>query len=336
MKHLISDELVQTIQSKITELEELLSISRIDDNDLVGENLMREFHKEMQQLHGGATINSGISPIDAHFHGFGQGNYILIAARTSVGKSALALSIAFNLMKQKKKVLFIAMEMTAGEIIMRLASMYTKIPIWKFRKYQNTYASPLLHDFNDLISEKNLIVLNELSEENLRIKIKLMHEKYGLDAVFIDYIGLISSKDQKHGENQVLTRISRNIKLCAIENKLPIFVLSQLNRESVKRKDDKPILVDIRSSGSIEQDSDIVMLLYRYKEHSGGNLVLGPVTEIIVGKNRNGYIGVIDKLSFDHDTAKFAADEQSVPTVEQIEMSKTNYKQTKFDDDPDF
>jgi len=233
---------------------------------------------------------------------------------------------------QKKKVMFVALEMTASEIVMRLASMYSGIPIWQLRKFPDAYNRQGMAGFSSLIQERNFIVLNELSEENLRLKIKTMHEKYGLDAVFIDYIGLISSKDQKHGENQTLTRISRNIKICAIENRLPIFVLSQLNRESAKRRDDKPTLVDIRSSGSIEQDADVVMFPYRYKEIGvDGNRFMGSITEIIVAKNRNGDCGVIGKIHFEKDTTKFGAREDSVPHEEHIKNSK-QFTQPHFQD----
>jgi replicative DNA helicase len=296
--------------------------------------MIAEFQADMERLHNGKSLTSGLAPIDKHFYHFTEGNYILIAARTSVGKTALSLSMVFNMIQCNKKVLFISLEMSVSEIIMRLASMHSSIPIWKFKYDKDTYTSPLLHDFISLIERNNLIVLNDLSEENLRIKIKLMTEKFNLDAVFIDHIGLVSSKDQKHGANQVLTRISRNIKLSAIENAIPIFVLSQLNRESVKRKDDKPILPDIRDSGSLEQDADIVMFIYRYSEtNPDGNKILGEKTEVIVAKNRNGSCGTINNIQFKQDIARFIESYDNTSTTNEVlpeNWKKHKQQQTHF------
>jgi replicative DNA helicase len=287
----------------------------------------------MERLHSGKSIKSGIKPIDDFLYHFTAGNYVLKAARPSVGKTALALSMALNMLQRDKKVLFISLEMSVSEIIMRLASMHSGIPIWKFKYHNDTYTDPQLYDFNKLIERKNLIVLNELSEENLRLKIKIMKEKYALDAVFVDYIGLISSKDHKHGENQTLTRISRNLKVSAIENSLPFFILCQLNRDSEKRQDNKPVLSDIRSSGSIEQDADIIMFPYRYKEVDvDGYKILGSTVEIIVAKQRSGKTGTIGKIEFVKDIAKFQSNDNSVPTEAQITETKKQPQQIAMTD----
>lgn len=242
-------------------------------------------------------LQTGYKNLDDLTSGFEKGDLIIIAARPSMGKTTFALNLAANMaFKFNYKVAFFSIEMPAASLGYKIISMQTKIRFDDIRKGNISY--PKLSDLINEISnfyEKTLIfddssnlTLFDIQQRSRRIKMK-----YGLDVIFIDYLQLISPPKSIRPDNRniIIGEISKGLKSLAKELQVPIIALSQLSRNVEKREDKRPMLSDLRESGSIEQDADIVAFLYReayYKKQESGN----NYTEFLIKKNRLGSTGV--------------------------------------------
>lgn len=216
-------------------------------------------------------ITSGIRSIDKINGGFSEGDMIVIGARPSVGKSAFLTLIATKIASQNKKVGIISLEMNNAQIAGRMASYDTGID---FRTIYNNLFVDEKHraEFQAYISKHTTLLPIFVSDKtkvditDIKAKAAKLKNHHGCDCLMIDYLQLVSTEDSK-GSNreQEVAKISRGIKLLALEMKIPVIVLVQLNREVTKRsaKDRYPKLSDIRESGSLEQDADIVLMLHR-------------------------------------------------------------------------
>lgn len=247
-------------------------------------------------------IPSGYSDLDALTNGFQNSEFIVIGARPSKGKTALAISMAANMAgKYKKRVGFFSLETDSMALMQRLLAGEARV---NSHKMQNGFlseldiskigsASEFFYDFPMFICDTPNMRLIDLRTEARKLKAK---EK--VDIIFIDYIGLITSENRELARHEQVAEISRSLKQLARELKIPIVVLAQVRREV---KDDKPTLSDLRESGSIEQDADLVMFLHSSKKEGDGESEQGASSgremDVIIAKNRNGPIGEI-KLMF--------------------------------------
>ena len=254
-------------------------------------------------------LSSGFYDLDSITNGFQKSDFIIIAGRPSMGKTAFSLNIASNLIKNSKlPVLFFSLEMSKEQIMYRLLSMETNINQIRLKSgklYQHDWIK--LNKMIKIISKFPLFIDDtaDLSIQDIRSKIKtILFEQTELGLVIIDYIQLMqSSKAKIENRAQELSQITRSLKILAREFNVPIIGLSQLSRSVENRVDKKPILSDLRESGSIEQDADLVLMLYRNQLENQGKSN-SQLIELIIAKHRNGPIGSV-KLNFHQDQTKF-------------------------------
>nr|YP_010448047.1 replication helicase subunit [Nitzschia dubiiformis]UTQ75528.1 replication helicase subunit [Nitzschia dubiiformis] len=251
-------------------------------------------------------LPSGFSNLDVLTQGFQKSELIILAGRPSMGKTALSLNITLNSLKiSKLPVLFFSLEMSQEQIMYRLLAIETGISQTRLKNgqlYKNDWIK-----FNKAIKvfSKLPFFIDDspnLSINGIRSKIKQIFIKQNeLGLVIIDYLQLIQNLNIKN-ENRVqqISTITRLLKNLAREFNIPIIALSQLNRNVENRVDSKPTLSDLRESGSIEQDSDLVLLLYDGKYALSSDSII----ELIIAKQRNGPIGTV-KFSFNKKYIKF-------------------------------
>jgi len=261
-------------------------------------------------------INSGFYDLDSLTQGFQKSDLIILAGRPSMGKTAFGLNIAANIIKSSKlPVIFFSLEMSKEQIIYRLLSMEADINQMRLKSgklSQSDWAR--LNKVIKILSRLPLFIddTSSLSIPDIRSKLKtIIFEQGKIGLIIIDYLQLMQNSLLKN-ENRVqeLSQITRSLKILAREFNIPVIALSQLSRNVENRVDKKPILSDLRESGSIEQDADVVLMLYRDQSNNGNKLDLSVIqsTELIIAKQRNGPIGSI-KLEFDEKRTKFLNDQ---------------------------
>ena len=240
-------------------------------------------------------VPTGLSSIDLKLSGLQASQLILLAARPAMGKTALGLTMAWNAAKEGKSVAFFSLEMSILQLNYRLISMVSMIDLEQVMngRIKDDEWELLFRSVKD-IADKDLYVdeTPAISLSEMRSKLKRLKAERGLDLVVIDYLQLMSSDSNKENRQNEIASISRGLKSLSKELNCPILSLAQLSREADKRADHKPILSDLRESGAIEQDADVVMLLYRedyYDEEDNPN-----IAKVIVAKHRNGATGTID------------------------------------------
>jgi len=265
---------------------------------------------------------SGFYDLDSVTQGFQKSDLIIIAGRPSMGKTALSLNIATNLIKiSKLPILFFSLEMSKKQIMYRLLSMETSIPQMRLKNgklYKNDWIKlnkiiQILAKFPFFIDDST-----NLTTKDLRAKIKtIIFEQNEIGLVIIDYIQLMQNSNVKmETRAQEISQITRSLKTIAREFNIPIIGLSQLSRNVEHRSDKKPILSDLRESGSIEQDADLVLMLSKSQDlysnvsanFSADSLANSSdpekIIELIIAKHRNGPTGEI-KLRFNEKQTKF-------------------------------
>ena len=260
-------------------------------------------HIEMLMSRGGdlTGLRTHFKELDEMTGGLQPGDLIIIAARPSMGKTALALNFARNVaVGSTKKVAVFSLEMTTQSLVMRLLASEAQVDAAKFRNGFITQESHgQLVRAAELLSAANIWIDDTPAPTVLEIRAKCrrMHSQRGLDLVIVDYLQLARADNRVASREQEISEISRGLKGLAKELNIPVIALSQLNRGPEGRKDDKrPILADLRESGAIEQDADIIGFIYRdvvynpETEHPG-------LAELLIRKQRNGPTGTV-KLEF--------------------------------------
>ena len=258
-------------------------------------------------------LASGFYSLDSFTQGFQNSDLIIIAGRPSIGKTAFALSIILNVLNSSKlPVLIFSLEMSKKQIIYRLLSMETNISQLRLRSgklYKTDWIK--LNKILKIFSKIPLFIddTSNLSIYDIRSKIKVINSRYQkIGLVVIDYLQLMQSVESKN-ENRVqeLAKITRSLKTIANDFNLPVIALSQLSRSIETRSDKKPILSDLRESGSIEQDADLVLMLYknekRFTDDFSSNSI--KIIDLIVAKQRNGPTGNL-KIKFDPIRTKYS------------------------------
>ncbi|MCR5690840.1 MAG: replicative DNA helicase [Eubacterium sp.] len=256
-------------------------------------------------------ISTGFRDLDLKTAGLQPSDLILIAARPSMGKTAFALNIAENVaMNNHVSTAIFSLEMSKIQLAKRLVSMNSKVDSQHIRTgsldddewAKITESSIILGESSLVIDDTPSISINELRNKCRKLKM----EK-GLDLIMIDYLQLMSgnSGSKNISRQQEISDISRSLKGLARELNCPVIALSQLSREVEKREDKRPILSDLRESGAIEQDADVVMFLYRDEYYNKDSSSEKGVTEVIIGKQRNGPTCTV-KLKWLGQYTKFA------------------------------
>ena len=279
-------------------------------NSLVETGLKRLedlFHKKIS-LTG---LSSSFSELDHLTSGFQPSDLIILAARPSMGKTALSLNFALhNALYKKKKVAFFSLEMSKESVLMRLLSSLAQINLSQIMsgQIQEGRWSDLINSAGQLSATDFFIDdSSPLSPYEIRSKARRLKAKKGLDLIVVDYLQLMQLPEKSETREREVSEMSRLLKAFAKELKIPIITLSQLNRGVEGRANRRPILSDLRESGAIEQDADLIMMLYRegyYDEDSNDN-----TAEVIISKHRNGPTGTVE-LKW---APEFGAFENNIP-----------------------
>ncbi len=282
---LVSTRTTETIEQR--SIEKILTsvIEKIDSN---------------KKNDGVVGLESGFSQLDNLTTGFHEGDFIILAARPSMGKTALALNLAINIGKTVP-VYFFSLEMPSEQLAQRMISVVAIIDGNKLRKPKYLSAS----DWNKIYKSKEelskrAIIIDEtpgIKLTDILWKCRKMVKEQGVKVIVIDYLQLISHENKSGNRQEEVSVISRSLKELARELKVPIIALSQLSRKVEQREEKRPLMSDLRESGSIEQDADLIMFLYRegYYNRKDTADSLQDV-EVIISKHRNGPTGTVELM----------------------------------------
>lgn len=254
-------------------------------------------------------LATGFTDLDYKTSGFQPSDFILVAARPSMGKTAFVLNIAqYMAFKKNKAVAIFSLEMSREQLMNRLFSMESKVDSQSLRtgNLKDEEWSKLIESAG-LIGESNLIIDDTpgISIGEMRSKCRKYKLEHGLDIIIIDYLQLMTGSGRgTDSRQQEISDISRSLKALARELNVPVVALSQLSRAVEQRTDHRPMLSDLRESGAIEQDADVVMFIYRDDYYNKDSEDKG-IAEIIIAKQRNGPIGTVN-LVWLPDYTKFA------------------------------
>lgn len=245
-------------------------------------------------------VASGYSDLDKITGGFRPGQFIIIAARPAMGKTSLALNIASHAaVNLGKKVAIFTMEMAADEVVMRMFSGAAEVNMDSMLKGFGMNEEKLIRimQASEVFSTKQIYIDESGTNTPLDIRAKtrrLAADVGGLDLIVIDYLQLMTLPREKDNRQQEIAEISRALKILAKDMKIPVVALSQLNRLLENREDKRPRLSDLRESGAIEQDADLVMFIYRDEYYNPEKTEKPGIAEVIIGKNRHGQTGSVE------------------------------------------
>lgn len=255
-------------------------------------------------------LSTGFPALDNILSGFQNSNLIVIGARPSLGKTTFALDIArYIATKEGKPVGIFSLEMSQEEVIDRIIAAESQVPLWRLRtgKISNETDFQLIQAGLDTLSRAPIYIYDMPSANIMQIRsmARRLQAQHGLSALFIDYLQLIQPMTSSDNVVQQITEISRGLKALARELNIPVVALSQLSRNVDQREVKIPRLSDLRDSGSIEQDSDVVIFIYR-KDRDKHNVDPDEhdIADIIIAKHRNGPLGTV-KLKFDSERVTF-------------------------------
>ena len=305
------DSLTATLFDQVEKAMERAKTSQFKNMKDVTNEVFQEIVARMSGEGQNIAIPTGFSTLD-QLVGLGKGDLVILAARPSMGKTAFALNIALNVAgknhrdeSEKKTVALFSLEMGADQLVSRMICSEGMLDSEKIKKgtldnddmMKLETAVHFLNQKNIFIEDSAFIKVNEV-----KAKCKLLKNEHGLDLVVIDYLQLLQGSKRTDNRQQEVSEISRSLKQMARELECPVIALSQLSRSVESRHDKRPMMSDLRESGSIEQDADIVSFLYRsdyYRsEDADENEVQEPsdvsTVEVIVAKNRNGQTGTAE------------------------------------------
>lgn len=326
----ISQEIIEDATSGTSDAQVLLDSAEQKIYDIrqgkisngpakISEVIVNGVYDKLEKLNGEHKddfkgIPTGFGVLDKYITGLNKSDFILIGARPAMGKTSFALNLATNVsMIAKKKTVFFSLEMTKEQLAERLLASQAGVTSQKFRTGELTddewvrvgNAASAFSDVELYLDDTSSITVPEIKSRVRRMK--------NVECIIIDYLGLVQSATHKENRVQEVSEITRNLKMMAKDLNIPVICCAQLSRGTEGRgKSHKPQLSDLRESGSIEQDADIVMFLYRevyYKSEVDTEKqddIDENRTELIVAKNRHGQTGTIE-LSFDSEFTRFRA-----------------------------
>ncbi|MGL5257726.1 MAG: replicative DNA helicase [Proteocatella sp.] len=305
-----STELMQKSYDQNLEIQEILDFAEKSIFDIAQEKdhqglvkidnvladtfeILQDLYQRKDKLTG---LTTGFIDLDRKINGLQKTDLILIAARPAMGKTAFSLNIAQNAaIKGKASVAIFNLEMSKEQLIQRMISATSHVELNKLKNGniddeewpKITTGMGILQNTNIYIDDSPGITAVELRSKCRRLKV----EK-GLDLVLIDYLQLMEGDGRTESRQQEISKISRSLKVLAKELKCPVVALSQLSRAVEQRSDHRPMLSDLRESGAIEQDADLVMFLYR-DDYYNKDSEQKNITEVIIAKHRHGEVGTI-------------------------------------------
>ncbi|MEK7076912.1 MAG: replicative DNA helicase, partial [Patescibacteria group bacterium] len=281
---------------------------------------LSESYERLERLHkddgkGLRGVPTGFRKLDSLLSGFQRSDLILLGARPSYGKTSLALDMARHAAEAGHSVGIFSLEMSREQVMDRLIAAEAQVPLWKLRtgRLREETDFELIRNALAKLSEFKMFIDDAASPTILQMRgmARRLQIEHGLDLLIIDYLQLIKPRANIDNMVQQVTEISRGLKSLAREMNIPVLALSQLSRAVDQRDDKTPRLSDLRESGSLEQDSDIVLFIARKDRDTFGSKKqenLGDeeqnLTRVIIAKHRNGPLGVA-KLKFDEEKVSF-------------------------------
>ena len=300
------EEVLEGAEKKIFEIAEKRTTSDFEPLNVVLERGFLEIERLFNNKGEITGVGSGFVDLDAKTSGFQKGDMVLIAARPSMGKTTFALNIAEHAaLREGKSVVVFSLEMSKEQLAYKLLCSEANVDMLKLRTgalddkdWENiARATGPLSKAKIYIDDTAGVTVMEMRSKCRRLKLE-----YGIDLIVIDYLQLMSGSSNESRQQEV-SEISRSIKALAKEMECPVIALSQLSRAPEQRADHRPMLSDLRESGSIEQDADLVMFLYR-DEYYNKETEDTNIAECIIAKQRNGPVGTV-KLAWLGQYSKF-------------------------------
>lgn len=313
----------------ITENKEITAYYQLSDVLKSTLSIINELAKKETVITG---IETGFYDIDRLTTGFHPGDLVIVAARPGMGKTSFALSILHHLSIVKNiPTAFFSLEMSKEQIAMRLLGEETKIPLRKIRAgFLSQQELSKLTDSAIKMMKSPLYIDDtaSISILDLKAKARRLKKEKDIKLIVVDYLQLISSGRRSESRQQEVAEVSRSLKALAKELSIPVVALAQLSRQAEMRSDKRPQLADLRESGAIEQDADLVMFIHRpeyYKKNPSPQEE--GLAEIIIAKQRNGPTGMVN-LAFIKDITKFENLAISTNNSDIIE----NYREEEFEE----
>ncbi|CAL4325163.1 Replicative DNA helicase [Buchnera aphidicola (Thelaxes suberi)] len=307
-----SEELLDYAESSVFKIAEKRfnlnsgpkNISQILENTIA--KVEKLFNSPINEVTG---INTGYQDLNRKTSGLQPSEFIIIAARPSMGKTTFAMNLCENIaMTYEKPVLIFSLEMPGEQIMIRMLASLSRVNQSNIRtgKLQDEDWSRISSTINILLKKKNVYIddSSALTPSEVRSRARRIYREHnGLSLIMIDYLQLMRVPSFSENRTLEIAEISRTLKSLAKELQVPVIALSQLNRSLEQRSDKRPLNSDLRESGSLEQDADLIMFIYRDEVYNEETDLKG-IAEIIIGKQRNGPVGTI-KLTFNGHWSRF-------------------------------
>ncbi|MHC1782768.1 MAG: replicative DNA helicase [Anaerolineaceae bacterium] len=276
------------------------------------QDVLSEYYDRVDQLSARSEeifgVPTGLIDLDRLLGGLQKSDLLIIAGRPSTGKTGFLLSVAKNAaQRHKKHVAVFSLEMSNEQLVQRLVAQETGIDTQRLRTGKLTSEEwPIFTHAIEVLSDTHIFLDDTpaITPMQMRTKCRRLHLEYQLDLIIVDYLQLMSSDTRNDNRVQEVSFISRNLKVLARELNVPVLAAAQLSRAVEQRSDKKPILSDLRESGSLEQDADIVMFIHR-PDMLDNTSARQNITELIVAKHRNGPVHSGIELVFLNNLARF-------------------------------
>ena len=304
------DELIDTAESRIRNINRNMA-----DNNFLGPEIFDDTIEKVHKIQESGSTITGVrtlySDLDKMTAGFQKGDLIILAARPAMGKTALALNFALNAASVTQGgIAIFSLEMPAEQLAIRMLSAKSEVPISRIRTGTlNDDNWSRLNEAKQILVSQNYFIDDTPANKvaDMMNKCRAIANDNNLSLIIIDYIQLIQATTRSENRQQEVSEISRRLKAMAREFEVPVIALSQLSRSVESRQDKRPQLSDLRESGALEQDADLVLFLYRedyYDRSEGNNPEKREDVELIIAKHRNGPTGSI-KLAFEREINAF-------------------------------
>lgn len=331
-------EVLESAERKIFEISQSNIRKEVKKLPIVLNDALKMIREAGSNDSSMAGLSTGFPHVDELTGGWHKGEFIVIAARPSVGKTAFALNMAYNMaIKDKRKVAFFSLEMPSTSLVLRLIASETEINSKQLASGRLTDEQWERIDWAALeIARANIFFdsTQGIGPGELRSKCRKLKMQYDIDIVVIDYLQLITAPFSKmQNREQEISKISRSLKALALELDIPIVALSQLNRSVESRASSlyQPQLSDIRESGAIEQDADIVAFVHRPEKHKvpayPDETPTAGMAELRIEKNRSGETGIV-YLSFIASQTKFVDDQPQLDHYQQLDKARRDENST--------
>ena len=307
-----SEDLLDFAESRVFQIAE--TRANKDEGPKAIDAILEETVEKIEQLyqkpHDGVTgVSSGYQDLDKKTAGLQKSDLIIVAARPSMGKTTFAMNLCENAaMTEEKPVLIFSLEMPGNQIMMRMLASLSRVDQTRIRTGQldDEDWARISSTMGILLEKRNMYIDDSsgLTPTEVRSRARRIYREHGgLSLIMIDYLQLMRVPSLSENRTLEIAEISRSLKALAKELQVPVVALSQLNRSLEQRADKRPVNSDLRESGSIEQDADLIMFIYRDEVYHESSDLKG-VAEIIIGKQRNGPIGTV-RLTFNGQWSRF-------------------------------